>query len=252
LCLPKSATTTAYSRDFWWGETSTLFVLYLEFLVVEDFVAGNFRSFSSNQRFQLRLAAPIDVVIPFKRRSKWMNIPFTGGCMCGAMRYECTVAPLFMGNCHCRDCQRATGSAFAAGMLVPRDAVTIVGDVKYYDVIGDSGSVVGRGFCPNCGSRVLSKPPISGLLGITAGSLDDPSKFQPGMDLYTDSAQPWDYMNPELPKFAKMPPPQKHQMEEAEFGIRLSWEYSLRNESGQMIWCVTANHPDTLFTDQGN
>jgi hypothetical protein len=45
---------------------------------------------------------------------------------------------------------------------------------------------------------------------------------------------------------------QLHQMEEAEFGIRLSWEYSLRNESGQMIWCVTANHPDTLFADQGN
>lgn len=136
-----------------------------------------------------------------------MKIPFTGGCMCGAIRYECTVEPLFMGNCHCRDCQRATGSSFAPGMLVPRNAVTIVGDVKYYDVIGDSGRVVGRGFCSNCGSRVLSKPPMSEFLGIMAGSLDDPSEFQPGIDLYTDSAQPWDYMNPELSKFAKMPPP---------------------------------------------
>jgi hypothetical protein len=134
-----------------------------------------------------------------------MKVPFTGGCMCGAIRYECAAAPIVMVNCHCRDCQRATGAAFAAGMLVPRDAVTIVGDVKYYDVIGDSGGLVGRGFCPNCGAWVLSKPPMPEFLGITAGSLDDPSEFQPTMDLYTDSAQPWDYLNPALSKFAKMP-----------------------------------------------
>jgi hypothetical protein len=42
-------------------------------------------------------------------------------------------------------------------------------------------------------------------MGITAGSLDDPSWFRPSMDLYTTSAQPWDYMDPDLPKFAKMP-----------------------------------------------
>lgn len=44
---------------------------------------------------------------------------------------------------------------------------------------------------------------------------------------------------------------QLHQLEQAEFGIRMSWEYSLRNESGQMIWYVTADHPDTLFTNHG-
>jgi hypothetical protein len=136
-----------------------------------------------------------------------MKLPFNGSCMCGAVRYECSAEPIMMGNCHCRDCQRATGTAFAAALLVPRDAVTITGDVKYYDVIGDSGRNVGRGFCPNCGSRLFSKPPIPELMGIMAGSLDDSSWFQPVMDCYTISAQPWDYMNPELPKFAKFPPP---------------------------------------------
>ncbi|NJK52383.1 MAG: GFA family protein [Leptolyngbyaceae cyanobacterium SU_3_3] len=136
-----------------------------------------------------------------------MKTPFTGGCLCGAIRYECSAEPVVMGNCHCRDCQRATGTAFAAGMLVPRNAVTIRGDVKYYDVVGDSGGIVSRGFCPICGSRLFSKPPIPELIGIMAGSLDDPSGFQPGMDLYTASAQLWDYMNPDLPKYAKFPLP---------------------------------------------
>jgi hypothetical protein len=79
-----------------------------------------------------------------------MKIPFTGGCMCGNIRYECTAEPIVMGNCHCRDCQRATGTAFAAAMLVPLHAVTITGDVKYFDVIGDNGSV-----SPRSGSALL-------------------------------------------------------------------------------------------------
>jgi hypothetical protein len=136
-----------------------------------------------------------------------VKTPFTGGCMCGAIRYECSAEPIVTANCHCRDCQQATGTAFAAAILVPRNAVTIVGDVKYYEVTGDSGNIVGRGFCPNCGSRLFSKPPIPELMGIMAGSLDDPSEFQPGMNIYAASAQLWDYMNPELPKFDKMPPP---------------------------------------------
>ena len=134
-----------------------------------------------------------------------MEPKFTGGCLCGSVRYQCSAEPIAMGNCHCRDCQRVTGSGYASGILVPRSAVTITGNVKYYEVSADSGSTVGRGFCPNCGSRLFSKPPNPELMGIMAGSLDDPSYFQPTMDIYTDSAQPWDYMNPDLPKFGKMP-----------------------------------------------
>lgn len=128
--------------------------------------------------------------------------------MCGNIRYECAAEPMFMGNCHCRDCQRTTGSAFAAAMLVPRNAMTIAGEVKYYEVIGDSGATVERGFCPNCGSRLFSRRTNPKLMGIMAGSLDNPSEFQPGMDLYTASAQPWDYMNPDLPRFPQFPPSQ--------------------------------------------
>ena len=76
-----------------------------------------------------------------------MATRFTGGCICGGVRYECAADPIAMGNCHCRDCQRASGSAYAPALLVPASAVSITGEVKYYDVTGDSGSIVQHGFC---------------------------------------------------------------------------------------------------------
>ena len=138
-----------------------------------------------------------------------MEIPFTGGCLCGAVRYECSAKPISAAICHCRNCQQATGTAFAAGMLVPKNAVTIAGNVTYYDVVGDSGNIVGRGFCPICGSRLFSQPPMPDLMGIMAGSMDDPQGFEPQAEIYAASAQPWAHLNSELPKFAKLPPPRR-------------------------------------------
>ena len=136
-----------------------------------------------------------------------MAAPFTGGCMCGAVRYECTAEPLVTVNCHCRDCQRSSGSPFASVLLVPQAAVKITGDVKWFDVKADSGNTASRGFCPNCGSPLFGKPsgmPVA-LLGIRAVSLDDASWCRPSMDMYTESAQSWDYLNPALPKVPRMP-----------------------------------------------
>jgi hypothetical protein len=90
---------------------------------------------------------------------------------------------------------------------VPQRAVKITGEVKYYESIPDSGKPTRRGFCPNCGSRLFGRPSVlPDLIMIMAGSLDDPSAYRPGMDIYTASAQPWDHMNPAVPKFPKMPP----------------------------------------------
>jgi hypothetical protein len=131
---------------------------------------------------------------------------FTGACLCGAVRYECSAEPVFAGNCHCRDCQKASGSPFVAVMAVPATEVKITGDVKYYDSKVDSGRTFSRGFCPECGARLFGKSSgLPHLTLITAGSLDDPSRFQPAMDFYVSSAQPWDHMNPALPKFPKLP-----------------------------------------------
>lgn len=136
-----------------------------------------------------------------------MTTRFTGGCMCGAIRYECSAEPIATGLCHCRDCQRATGSAFAAALMVLRNTVTVTGDVKYYEVTGDSGNTISRGFCSHCGSRLFGSRTDADFISIQAGSLDDPSWFKPQADLYVSSAQPWDYLNPNLLKFTKFPPP---------------------------------------------
>ena len=130
----------------------------------------------------------------------------TGGCQCGGLRYQCSAEPLFTGNCHCRECQKATGGAYTPALAVPVNAVKITGAAKYYESPADSGNTFSRGFCPTCGGRVFGRS--SGypqFILITAGSLDDPSRFTPAMDFFTASAQPWDFMNPALPKFPKEP-----------------------------------------------
>jgi hypothetical protein len=132
--------------------------------------------------------------------------PFIGGCICGAVRYECIVEPVISANCHCRDCQRAGGGAFAPALVVPTAALKIRGEAKFHDTRGDSGHVVSRGFCPNCGARLFGRSmAMPGLTAILAGSLDDPSRYQPAADIYTASAQPWDPMNPALAKFRTSP-----------------------------------------------
>ena len=133
---------------------------------------------------------------------------FTGGCACGAVRYESSMEPLMAGTCHCRDCQRASGGFGAPMLFVPKAALKVTGEVKYHEVTADSGSAVRRGFCPSCGSPLFGKPDVMpDAVGIRAGSLDDPSWFQPSMDVFTASAQPWDHMDPHVPKFAKGPEP---------------------------------------------
>lgn len=136
-----------------------------------------------------------------------MSIPFTGGCACGAIRYECSTEPVMSLNCHCRDCQRASGSAYASAIVVPTASFQLLkGTPKYHSVKADSGHTTSRGFCPECGSPVLGKiAEEPDIMVIQAGSLDDPSWFQPAMDIYTSRAQPWDFMNPALQKFEKEP-----------------------------------------------
>ena len=117
----------------------------------------------------------------------------TGGCACGKGRYELTAAPARMLNCHCRDCQCASGSAFAAILIVPADGPRLSGELRYHAVSSERNTRIERGFCPTCGS------PIAVFL--QAASLDDPSMFSPRMNIWTRSATPWHHLDPKLPSF---------------------------------------------------
>jgi hypothetical protein len=131
----------------------------------------------------------------------------TGGCLCGAVRYESSGPPILSLNCHCRDCQRASGGPFTSSLFVPSEALQVNGTVKFYDSKGESGQIIRRGFCPDCGSALFGRPAVLGnLVSIRPGTLDDPSSFRPIMDIYAASAQPWDRLDPDLPKHAKAPP----------------------------------------------
>jgi hypothetical protein len=130
----------------------------------------------------------------------------TGGCLCGRVRYTVTGVPAFSGICHCRNCQRYTGSAFETLMAFPAEAVSLQGELKTYADIGDSGQTLHRRFCPNCGSGVVAEPDIlPGMMVVLAGTLDDPAMFKPTMDLYWSRAQAWVQAGGERTRFPKMP-----------------------------------------------
>lgn len=139
-----------------------------------------------------------------------MTESYTGGCACGAIRYECTAAPIFQGHCQCLDCQRATGAGHFSMMFVPLKAVTLTGEPKFYETIADNGQPVRRGFCPQCGSPVfgqhMSRPKLAIL---PAASLDDPGRFVPSFVVYTARGHAWDVKDPALPAFPEMPPPRR-------------------------------------------
>jgi hypothetical protein len=130
----------------------------------------------------------------------------TGGCECGALRYECAAVPLMAGHCHCRSCQKASGTGHASHLMVPKAAVRTTGEASWYERPADSGNTVRRAFCPRCGSPVYSESSgFPAVLVLRAGSLDEPERFRPGARVYAADAPGWDHMDPALRSFERMP-----------------------------------------------
>ncbi len=130
------------------------------------------------------------------------SVQYSGGCLCGAIRYHAEVEPKFTFNCHCRDCQKSSGGAYAPLAFFAQSQLSIQGDVKYYQSLGASGKIIQRGFCANCGSNVLGIPELAaGLVSIRAGTLDDPEMFQPKFEIFTSQANEWDILNPDIQHF---------------------------------------------------
>lgn len=130
----------------------------------------------------------------------------TGGCLCGKVRYSAEAEPAFVGVCHCRNCQRVSGSAFCTVVGVPQPVLSVQGDLTTFNDKGDSGKTLFRRFCPVCGSTVMEQAEaMPDLVMLAVGTLDDPSWVKPTMEIYCDSAQPWVQLGGEMKRFAKMP-----------------------------------------------
>ena len=131
-----------------------------------------------------------------------------GGCLCGKVRYSADAEPVFVGVCHCKNCQKQAGTAFSIVVAIPKPALSMQGALKTFNDRGDSGKAVYRRFCPECGSPILSEvEAMPDLAIIKAGTLDDTAGLEPKMEIYCDSAQPWVQLGGERHRFPKMPPP---------------------------------------------
>jgi len=132
---------------------------------------------------------------------------FTGGCLCGAVRYACTGKPVGAGHCYCIDCRKSSGTGHCSHLVVPEPAFQVSGELRFYDAPADSGNTISRGFCPTCGSAIFSRNSgMPGLVFPRASSLDDPEVFEPQMVVYASRAPSWDRIAASLPTFDAMPP----------------------------------------------
>ena len=135
-----------------------------------------------------------------------MTRTLTGGCLCGAVRYQCSSEPKVVGHCHCVDCRKSSGSGHCTHAAVAADGFRLTGAVTVYDHPADSGNMVSRSFCPACGAPIHStNSAMPGLVFLRASSLDDPDAITPQMVVYASRAPAWDHMDPALPSFPGMP-----------------------------------------------
>jgi len=131
----------------------------------------------------------------------------SGGCACGAIRFEVNAPLLGTGICHCTACQKASGGPPNYVALAPTDAFEVTqGQPKLYTSKGDSGADAVRVFCPDCGSPLWSVPPGAPFVPVKLGAFDDHADLMPGMHMYTASAPPWHLTHDGLPTFEKMSP----------------------------------------------
>ena len=130
-----------------------------------------------------------------------------GGCACGAVRYRTTASPLIVHACHCRDCQRITGSAFVVNLWIERRFVELErGQPKSFQLAAGSGKPHEVFFCDTCATTLWSRYHAApgDTLFLRAGTLDDPSAVEPDVHIFTRSKLPWLALPAGVPAFEAM------------------------------------------------
>jgi hypothetical protein len=133
----------------------------------------------------------------------------TGGCLCGMIRYKIDGEPFRIANCHCDDCRKATGSAYATNLFFNETQVVVLhGKPKKFSHIADSGNSMTKEFCDNCGSQIFGSGAFRpGVVNIKVGSIDDANFVSPEVNLYTSHALSCTHIDGDVDNFEKMPLP---------------------------------------------
>lgn len=126
----------------------------------------------------------------------------TGGCLCGAVRYEASGAPSLSGICHCRMCQRASGAPYMGLLFMPSDNVRVT---KGQPLVYQSSPTSNRHFCGHCGSPLFFERHTRSLTALMVGSLDDPNIFKPQMQVCLESAMIWLHTLDDAPRYSQKP-----------------------------------------------
>jgi hypothetical protein len=134
-------------------------------------------------------------------------IPFSGRCLCDAVRYRVTQEPLTFYACHCTDCQKRSGSAFGLSMWVNRSAIEVTKGEPALHASTFGGRLRKRRICAQCGGNLFSEPREGSQVAIIRpGTLDDTSWLKPVAHLWTRSAQPWFAFPEGVRKYEQQPP----------------------------------------------
>lgn len=116
-------------------------------------------------------------------------------CSCGALTAHCEGEPVRVSVCHCLNCQRRSGSAFAAQARFPEAFVRIDGPVRLYRLSGDSGGTAVFSFCPDCGATIAYRNEgiegMEDLVAIPLGAFADPAFPPPVFSNYEERKHPW-------------------------------------------------------------
>ena len=132
-----------------------------------------------------------------------MSEALDGGCACGRLRYRMQSAPMFVHCCHCKECQRQTGTAFVLNALIETDRVELQsGDPRPSAMPTDSGKPHTVYRCAACGTAVWSEyGGLARLRFVRVGTLDDPRSLPPDVHIYTRSKLPWIALPAGVPSF---------------------------------------------------
>ena len=133
----------------------------------------------------------------------------TGGCLCGQVRYEIpSETPIAARACWCRVCQYLGAGSGTVNLVLAREGMTLTGQIKRHTLQADSGTVMHRSFCPECGTPLFSEAESRPqAIVVRGGTLDDPERAKPQMTIWTRMAPSWACFDPALPQNEGQPAP---------------------------------------------